>query len=112
MNSHAHTPDILVDDINESKYYTPQEFKNSFSYKPDNISLLHINSRSLNKNFEYVENLLHSLNNFAFSVIGISETWLHQNSPDMFNLPNYKLIRADRKLEEEVAVLRFILHKT
>ena len=92
MNSHAHTPDILVD-----KYYTPQEFKNSFSYKPDNISLLHINSRSLNKNFEYVENLLHSLNNFAFSVIGISETWLHQNSPDMFNLPNYKLIRADRK---------------
>ena len=99
MDSHMNTSDNLDDviHVHDSKYYTPLEFNNTFSYNPDNISLLHINSRSLNKNFEYFENLLHSLNNFPFSVIGISETWLHQNSPDMFNLPNYKFIRADRE---------------
>ena len=63
----------------------------------NNISLLHINSRSLNRNFEYFENLLQSLNNLNFSVIGVSETWLHHDSPQLFNLPNYTLIRADRE---------------
>ena len=99
MDSLVNIPDIVADviHVHDSKYYTPQEFNNTFSYTPDNISLLHINSRSLNRNFEYFENLLHSLNNFSFSVIGISETWLNQNSPDIFNLPNYTFIRADRK---------------
>ena len=97
MDSHAFTPDISYEDAHNSKYYTPLEFNNTFSHNPDNISLLHINSRSLNRNVEYFENLLHSLNNFGFSVIGISETWLHENSPNMFNLPNYKFIREDRK---------------
>ena len=97
MDSRAHTPDIRLEDSRNSNYYTPVEFNNTFSNNPDNFSLLHINSRSLNRNFEYFENLLHSLNNFEFSIIGITETWLHKNSPDMFNLPNYKFIRADRK---------------
>ncbi|XP_072165199.1 uncharacterized protein [Diadema setosum] len=99
MASHMNTPDIPDDvmPVRDSKYYTPLEFNDIVSYSSDNISLLHINSRSLNKNFEYLENLLHSLNNFEFSVIGISETWLHQNSPDIFNLPNHKLVRADRQ---------------
>ena len=97
MDSHAFIPDNLFDDIHDSRYYTPLEFNNTISYNPDNISLLHLNSRSLNRNFEHFENLLHSINNFKFSIIGITETWLHENSPDLFNLPNYKLLRADRK---------------
>lgn len=88
---------IFNDSVNESKYYTPLEFNDTFKDNLDNISLLHINSRSLNRNFEYFENLLHSLNNFNFSVIGVSETWLHHDSPQLFNLPNYTLIRADRE---------------
>ena len=97
MDSHAFIPDNLFDDIHDSRYYTPLEFNNTISHNPDNISLLHLNSRSLSKNFEHFENLLHSINNFTFSIIGITETWLHENSPDLFNLPNYKLLRADRK---------------
>ena len=63
----------------------------------DNFSLLHVNSRSINKNFDSVDTLLNSLNNFSFSVIGISETWLHSNSPDIFNIPHYYMIHDDRK---------------
>ena len=39
-----------------------------------NFSLLHVNARSLNKNFESFELLLSSLNSFPFSVIGLTET--------------------------------------
>ena len=91
----------LNKDVNErmsdSKYYTVAEFNNAFSDIEESFSLLHINSRSLNKNFEYLENTLNTLNSFQFSVIGISETWLHSNSPPLFNLPNYHMVRADRE---------------
>ena len=63
----------------------------------NNFSLLHINSRSINKNVDSVEICLSSLNRFSFSVIGISETWLKSNSPDIFNIPNYHMIHVDRK---------------
>ena len=96
MVSHVFTSDNLLNNPPDSKLYTPQEFNNSFNNNLENLSLLHANLRSINRNFEHFNDLLDSLK-FSFSVIGISETWLHNNSPDMFNLPNYKLIRADRK---------------
>ena len=82
INSAMHTNDGSI------------KYKNGIK---DNFSLLHINSRSINKNFDSVETLLNSLNNFSFSVIGISETWLNLNSPDIFNIPNYHMIHDDRK---------------
>ena len=60
------------------------------------MSLLHLNARSLSKNFDSLQTLLCTLN-FPFSIIGISETWLNKNSPPVFNIPNYDMIRADRK---------------
>ena len=63
----------------------------------EDFSILHINSRSISKNFDSLETLLHSLNKFSFCVIGISETWLNKNSPDMFNIQDYEMIHADRK---------------
>ena len=80
----------------DSKYYTPQEFISNFDLAPETFSLLHINSRSLNKNYDNFETFLYSLNNFPFSVIGITETWLHSVSPNLFNLQNYQMIRNDR----------------
>lgn len=110
---------------NTCQYYTIQELLKAFS-KQDNfdksnstsngsintnsvkdvntnhnhineLRLLHINSRSISKNFDSVESLLQSLTNFSFSVIGISETWLHTNSPDMFSIPDYDMLHTDRK---------------
>ena len=69
MESHSFIPDNFLENTHNSKYYTPQEFNNMFDSNPDDISLLHANLRSLNRNFEYFENLLHSLNNFPFSVL-------------------------------------------
>ena len=60
------------------------------------LSLMHINARSLNKNFDSLELLLTSLQNFPFSVIGVTETWLHTNSPPLYSLENYQMLRSDR----------------
>ena len=81
----------------DSKYYTVQEFNTRFKNQSNMFSLLHVNSRSLNKNFESFETFLYTLDNFPFSVLGISETWLHSNSPNLFDLQNYKMIRKDRE---------------
>ena len=90
----------------ECTYFSTEDFNskiNSQSRKNHNInlntppfSLLHINARSLNKNFDSVELLLSSLQNFQFTIIGISETWLHSNSPPLFNIDNYHMYRSDR----------------
>ena len=97
----------------ESKYYSLNSFNTQFNNsntcsesnnkndikldRDSSFSLLHMNARSLNKNFESMELLLHSLDYFPFSVIGISETWLHNNSPSIFNLQNYTMYRSDRQ---------------
>ena len=109
MNSNLPDIDLLNSqiEIKNCKYYTSDEFLNmkltndnplrTTEINNNNFSLLHINSRSINKNFDSVGTFLDSLNKFSFSVIGISETWLNSNSPDMFNIPNYHMLHVDRK---------------
>ena len=63
---------------NDSNLNKTKELLNSHDF-----TLLHINPRSVSKKFDSFEALLQSLVNFSFSVIGISETWLHANSPDI-----------------------------
>ena len=94
-------------------YYSPDEFNklptlnspnkhNASSVAQDNtylnnyLGLLHVNARSLNKNFHSLEILLSSIKQFPFSIIGITETWLNSNSPPLFHLQNYEFFRADR----------------
>ena len=92
----------MADDINpitrpnvRCKYYLPSEFKTEFQKKSQSHVYLHMNARSLAKNFDNVQLLLDSLD-CQFSVVGISETWLHSNSPPLYDIPNYSLIRSDR----------------
>lgn len=89
----------------QSKYYSISDFNENFTKTTSelnptlmsNFSLFHWNARSLNKNFDSFELLLSSLQNYPFSVIGITETWLRPNSSNIFNIENYKLFRSDRK---------------
>ena len=60
------------------------------------IRVANFNIRSLNANFEEFRTLL---NGCKIPIIGLTETWLKSGIPsNQFNLPNYKLIRNDRKL--------------
>ena len=95
----------------QSEYYTTSEFIDKMKLAPGNthdldtslqhdthFSLLHVNVRSLSKNYDDLSALLSILPNFNFQIIGVTETWLHSDSPPIFNLDNYDMIRTDRAL--------------
>ena len=89
---------------NLNMHLFPEEFKNFLdnSSSPNHFSILHLNIRSIKKNFENLKLFLKSIN-FTFSVISFSETWLDYLSitrDSLYELPNYTSnhqIRSNRK---------------
>ena len=83
-----------------SQYYTIDSFKSNFeSNSKNSISILHINIRSINRNYEDFKVLLSELN-FRFKIICLTETWSKNTNP-YFNLENYDVIhqcRSDNKV--------------
>ena len=62
----------------------PEELQNQHFLRDDkdeNISVLHLNIRSINKNFENFKMFL-SNRNFSFSMICFSKTWLNDLNVD------------------------------
>jgi hypothetical protein len=57
---------------------------------------LHLNSRSLLGNFDKFQSLIANLNN-TFSLIGVTETWLNDQTSDTVNIPGYYFISNHRK---------------
>ncbi|CAH3165213.1 unnamed protein product, partial [Porites evermanni] len=62
----------------------------------DTFSSLHINIRSLPKHFDDLSEFLLTLNR-SFSIIAVSETWLHRSNSDLFHLPGYHFISSHRE---------------
>ena len=82
-------PDInLLNDLKKkSMYFTCHEFNRRLSNTLScTVSLLHLNCRSLRKNFQNVENMLNNIK-IKFDVVAITESWL--SSTDDLNL--YKI---------------------
>ena len=75
-------------------YYTPSEF-NVHLKNNDEFSLIHLNARSLHKNFDNISEFLSTLNN-NFSVIAISETWISGTPIIPFQLDGYDFVNFDR----------------
>ena len=62
-----------------SKYFTPSELLKSKLYA-NNFSMIHINIASLSKHIDELRGILTVLNH-PFDIIGITETWLHDDYP-------------------------------
>ena len=83
----------------DSQYLTPEEStRNLNHFDKSSFSMLHLNIRSLQKNFDSLFNLLMTLK-FEFKVICITETWCSDNSMNhnLFKLPQYKSIHQVRR---------------
>ena len=78
-------------DITSSQYYSEHAFTEVINSQHSNYSFstLHMNIRSIPQNLPHLEILLQQLNR-PFSVIAITETWLHPNNAHLHSLPNYK----------------------
>lgn len=75
----------------------------------DNIplSFLHINARSLRKHYTEIVPYLQSLEH-AFSIIGISESWLSPQTEHLYTLPNYKSFQASRSNRKGGGLILFV----
>ena len=98
--------DILLDnscdpDVNlDSPYILPEEFQKFIdSSSHDSFSILHLNIRSIKKNFDNFKYFFSTLG-FPFNVICFSETWLDEVGNSLYELRNYiskHQVRDDRK---------------
>ena len=76
------------------------------------FSVLHLNIRSLNKNFESLKNLLVEIN-FCFEVICITESWCSDDphTNNNYQLPNYVSIHQGRKNGKTGSFITIFIHK-
>ena len=61
------------------------------------IKLLHINCRSINKNFTQIKNLLSSCH--PITALAVSETWLSTATQDIHQIPGYTFISSPRVIK-------------
>ena len=83
----------------DSQYFTPEESMWNLDHlDKSSFSMLHLNIRSLQKNFDSLFNLLVTLK-FEFKVICITETGCSDNSMNrnLFKFPQYKSIHQVRR---------------
>ena len=95
-------PDLQFYNTNIQNLNTPYIFPEELQKflgddKDENVSVLHLNIRSINKNFESFKMFLSNLS-FSFSTIWFSETWLNDSNVDNSNyeLPNYVSVHQIR----------------
>ena len=79
----------------ECTYVTNDQLSKMLTDHGDVFSLLNVNTRSLNKNFEKLISCLKSLNH-KFTVIGLSETHLRDKPHEYYDLPGYSLEYVNR----------------
>ena len=96
-------------DINEiSKYYDLATFKTlTSSYTTSNLKLLHLNARSLPRNFEHITSFLKYLTNSP-DIIAITETWLTNFNKDLFQLEGYHAYHLVRHTNPHGGVSLFV----
>ena len=102
LNNDSQDPDgnfFNAFSFKDSQYFTPEESTRDLNnFDKSSFSMLHLNIRSLQKNFDSLFNLLMTLK-FEFKVICITETWCSDNSMNhnLFKLPQYKSIHQVRR---------------
>ena len=109
-----HDPDInFYQDISslETHYCCPNNFKNNFQcFLKDSFSFLHLNIRSINKNFESFKGFYSAIK-FKFSIVCFSETWVEDisfNKNSIFQLSGYQVLHQTRKNHKGGGICAFV----
>ena len=115
LNDNSQDPDVnfFHDNVSplDTYYIPPDNFSGNFKdFTENSFSVLHLDIRSLNNNFESFAELYKSLS-FKFSIICFSETWsndenLSKNS--RFQLEGYSLLHKNRKCSRFGRVAIFV----
>ena len=102
LNDCNQNPDVNFNNISslESNYLSSSEIDKNFqNFSKESFSVLHLNIRSMNKNFEAFQDFYKSLNT-KFSIICLTETWANDsdiNQNSLFQLEGYIPVHQIRK---------------
>ena len=78
-------------------YYFEDKFRSKLDKTYESqLSLFHLNIKSISKHYDELELYLNSLD-FKFSFIGLSETWLDDNKEEFYDLNGYSSVNRYRK---------------
>ena len=97
-NNHTSDNHFHASISTDTKYYSDEQFVRDVKSKGD-LSFIHFNARSLNKNFQKIKDSIDDLK-FSFDIIAISETWAETDTIDGFTLNGYEafhIVRGQRK---------------
>ncbi|XP_065679652.1 uncharacterized protein LOC136094047 [Hydra vulgaris] len=86
----------------DSPYFNIKNFKIELQTFKNNFMAIHINIRSINKNFDKLKHFLTDCN-YSFSMICLTETWCSDESIQKnsnFQIPYYKLLSSERKADK------------
>ena len=97
-NEQEQNHDIALDIINEmhghadfnciSEYHDIFSYNKLFSGNQNNLSIIHMNARSLSKNYDRINAFLSSLT-LSPDIIAITETWLNDTNKYLYQFPGY-----------------------
>ena len=83
-----------INEPHNTQYSEVYSVSNTISGNTPTLTGIHLNCRSLWKNYESIS---HLLSQCKFDVVALTETWLQSNTPlQMLSIPNYNLINTDR----------------
>ena len=95
---------------NNCNYMFCEDFKDKITDYSPSFSIIHINARSLNKNFDELQLLLSTFN-YDFDIIAVSETWFHPyTNLDIFHLQGYSLVQLCRLTKHGGGVAFYVKH--
>ncbi len=79
-----------------SEYLEEGKLNDFFNFNNNSsLNLIHINCRSMNKNFKSLANLLHRIDG-PLTAIGVSETWLNSINEENYCISGYKFVCMSR----------------
>ena len=84
--------------FSKNKYYLEDDINKIITrniLSENEFSLMHLDNRSLPKNIGKLCDLLSLIDN-KFTIIGVSETWLHSDNVDLYVIPEYTSIHVTR----------------
>jgi hypothetical protein len=88
-------PDLNAFQHSASNYMVEDELNTKLDDNNNSFSLLHLNARSLLGNLDKLKILLSNIKK-PFSVIGITETWLNDQTHDLVDISGYKFVSNHR----------------
>ena len=100
----------------ECSYLFPNEIESFLSEKENSetINAIHVNIRSLSKNFDNLLDILRD-SNYSFNILCITETWCTdstlKNNTNLL-LPNFDIISQERKTNKRSGGVLIYIHKS